>query len=338
MKIARILGLVFLSIILLWAILSIFARQHFHIERSVDIAAPYSLVYENVRYYKNFPKWSPWHNYDPAMETKIENTDGELGAVYRWKGNDKLGTGWQELKGVAPDKLEFKIFFSEWRDQPSDMAYYFQEKNDSTTNVTWTMDMHVPRPWNAFAMLTDVNAFVGKDFAQGLENLKSISGEMAKKTYRGFRVQEVSFSKRFYIGIRKTVPLADIQKFYAANFPKILEEVQNAGAQMTGFPSGLYWMWDDSTATADMAAALPTNASTGIPNLQMFPIGGKKAFVIDYYGPYEGSGDAHFAMDDFFADRKLEKGPFIIEEYITDPTTQPDSMKWLTKIIYFTKE
>jgi hypothetical protein len=43
------------------------------------------------------------------------------------------------------------------------------------------------------------------------------------------------------------------------------------------------------------------------------------------------------AMDEYMAERKLQQIPPILEEYLTDPTLEPDTSKWLTRIVYFVK-
>jgi effector-binding domain-containing protein len=319
----------------LWAVLGLFARKNYHIERSLTIQAPHSVVYEHVRYFRNFPKWSPWHNYDPGMKTSIEGTDGEPGAVYRWSGNDKVGKGWQEVKSVTPERIDYDVHFQQWREAVSPTYLLLKPLGDTATEVTWAMDMHVPFPMNAFAMLTDVNAFVGEDYERGLENLRRIAQGVANKKYRGYRVREVTMPQRYYVGLRQNVAMGGVPKFYAANLPKIMTALTKQNVAAAGAPAGLFWMWNDSTQTTDMAAVVPVAEQTDVPGYTTFAVGGAKAFVIDYYGPYEKSGDAHFAMDEFLAARKFKAGQPVIEEYVTDPMQEPDSTKWLTRVIYF---
>ena len=40
-------------------------------------------------------------------------------------------------------------------------------------------------------------------------------------------------------------------------------------------------------------------------------------------------------MDEYMKDFGLLNNPPIIEEYVTDPSTEKDPAKWLTKIIYY---
>ncbi|MBK7936140.1 MAG: SRPBCC family protein [Lewinellaceae bacterium] len=161
MKALKFLLYAVLGLLALWLLLGLFARKEYHIERSTEIDAPITVVHEQISFFKNFKHWSPWNVYDPNMKTSVEGTDGQPGAIYHWTGNDKVGTGQQTLKAVTPNRVDMDVTFSDWGTSP---VYFTLEEKGKKTNVTWAMEMHVPFPWNAFAMLTDVNAFVGKDY------------------------------------------------------------------------------------------------------------------------------------------------------------------------------
>lgn len=333
MKALKILLYVVLGLLALWALLGLFARKNYHIERSTEIDAPIELVHEQVSFFKNFKHWSPWHVYDPNMQTNIEGTDGTPGAVYTWSGNDKVGKGNQVLRVVTPTRVELDVSYNDWGPSP---VFFQLEPKGQKTNITWAMDMHVPFPWNAFAMLTDVNAFVGKDYESGLINLKKVCEDIAHKIYRGFEVFEVDLPVRYYVSVRKVVPIPEITSFFGENLGMIMEMVQSRKLTQAGPPSGLYWSYDEEAGTTDMAAAIPIAEEKKLGSgVQVFTVGGGKALVIDYLGDYTGLGEAHRAMDDCMQDMKLRNIPPAVEEYLTDPSTEPDTAKWLTKIIYF---
>lgn len=104
---------------------------------------------------------------------------------------------------------------------------------------------------------------------------------------------------------------------------------------MAGMPSSLTYVWDDSTKTTDIAAAIPIAKSEKLDSFTLFNVGGHKALTLDYYGLYDSIGPAHMAMADYMKEKGLKMIPPAIEEYITDPAAEPDTMKWLTKVIYF---
>lgn len=334
MKALKILLYTVLGLLALWLLLGLFARKNYHIERSTEIDAPIEVVHDQVSFFKNFKNWSPWHVYDPNMKTTIEGTDGQPGVVYKWTGNDKVGTGQQLLKAVTPNRVDFEVSFNNWGASP---ASFQLEERGKKTGITWGMDMQVPFPWNAFAMLTDVNAFVGKDFENGLVNLKKVCEDIVHKKYRGFEIVEMDIPATNYAGIRQEVPIPEISKFFTENFPKALEEATKSGAKMNGHPTGFYWTYDTVTMKTDMAAVVPLDKPVLKPGngVQGFTVGGKKALVIEYNGSYDNIGEAHMAMDDCMADMKMRSISPVIEEYVTGPGEEPDTAKWLTRVIYF---
>lgn len=335
MKVLKILLYILLGVIALWMILGIFATKDYHIERSIAIDAPKDLVYDQVRHFKNFENWSPWAAIDPAMKVSVEGTDGEVGAVYKWAGNDDVGSGRQTITALQPDRIDIDVQFTEPFETQSPTHFSFRE-DSAGTNVVWAFEMHVPFPWNGLVMFTDVDAGVGKDYALGLENLKKVCEAIVHKKYRGYEVAVVDMPERYYAGVRKTVSFTDMPAFFDTNLKKALELVQKSGDSLSGAPCGLYWSYDEQAGTSDMAAAVPVSSEQPpARGLQVFKVGGRKAFVIDYFGAYEKSGEAHYAMDDYMTEKGLQNVPPMIEEYITGPAQEPDTSKWFTRIIYF---
>jgi effector-binding domain-containing protein/uncharacterized protein YndB with AHSA1/START domain len=335
MKLLKVLLYIVLGVAALFAGAGLFARKNYHIERSLEINAPREIVFEQVRSFKNFEKWSPWHGLDPDQKTAFEGTDGEVGAVYRWEGNSDVGKGVQTMKAIRPDRVDIEVRFTEPWESTSPTFFTLEEKGEKT-RVTWGFDMHVAFPWNAFAMLTDVDAGVGKDYERGLGNLKKLCEGIAHKTYRGYEVLEAELPAKYYAGVRKTIAMSEISAFYAENTPQIMENIQKGGLQIAGPRSSLTWLWDEKNHQTDIAAAFPVGSDKKLgAGIATVKIGGGKALTIDHYGPYDSIGNAHYAMDAYMLEKKLRNLPPVIEEYVTDPAKEPDTLKWLTKVIYF---
>jgi effector-binding domain-containing protein len=335
MKILKFLLYLVLGLGVLWVALGFFAKKDYHIERSIEIDAPKDLVYDQVQHFKNFETWSPWAALDPNMKISIEGMDGAVGVVYKWAGNDDVGVGQQTITALAADRIDIKVEFTEPFESTSP-SYFVFEENDKKTKVTWAFDMHVAFPWNGLAIFTDMDAGVGKDYAKGLENLKQVCEAIAHKKYRGYEVATEEIPEKYYVGIRKTVAFPDMPSFFGATFAKAMEQVQKSAAEMAGAPAGLFWSYDEQAGTSYMAAAIPVVVNQKFAGgLSVFPVGGKQALIIEHFGAYEKTGEAHYAMDDYMTEKGLQSIPPVIEEYITDPGQEPDTTKWLTRVIYF---
>jgi len=335
MKLLKSLLYIGLGLLLLIVVLGFFAKKDYHIERSIEIRAPKALVYQQVRLFKNFIIWSPWKELDPNMQSSITGADGEPGAVYQWSGNDDVGAGRQTIRRVTPDRIEMDLVFTAPFESKSPVFFQLEEKGDNLTKVSWGFDVHLPFPINVWAMFTNINKALGKDYERGLVNLQKVCDSITHPKYRGYEVLTADMPLRYYVGIRKTIDTADWSDFYLTTLPKTMTAVEKSGGMMDGHPSGLFWNWG-TNGQADVAAALPTSKEMKYgDSLTVFKIGGDSVRVINYYGAYGGTAEAHAAMEEYMQKKHLTSALPVMEEYVTDPMTEKDTAKWLTKIIYF---
>lgn len=333
MKILKYLLLTAVVLALLVLALGFFAKKSYHIERSIDIEAPRSMVFESVSQFKNIDKWSPWNELDPNMKKTYGGADGTVGATYSWSGNKDVGEGTQTIQSISPDRVDFLVNTTE-PFKATFPASFILSGDEQRTKVTWTLDPVLPFPINVWAMFTNVDRAMGKDYDRGLGNLKKHWDAILHPKYRGFEVVERERPLKFYVGFRSEVDTAQVMAFYTANLPKALEALKTAEIKPDGSPSGLYWTWGSKT---DMAAAIAIAEEKKVDTLQLFRIEGGRVLVIDYPGAYGGMGEAHLAMEDYMKEKGLESIPPAIEEYVIDPATEPDTAKWMTKVIYYVK-
>ncbi len=334
MKLLRTLLYIGLALLVLIAGLGFCAKKNYHIERSIEIRAPKAIVHEQIRLFKNFRIWSPWSELDPNMQSSITGTDGEPGAVYRWSGNDDVGAGSQTIRQVTPDRVDLDLVFTEPFESKSPVFFQLEAKGENT-KVSWGFDVHFPFPINVWAMFTNVNTALGKDYERGLVNLQKVCDNIIHPKYRGYEVLNAELPTKYYVGIRQLIDTVDLTDFYMATLPKAMLAIEKNGEIMDGHPSGLFWGWGTDGQT-DVAAALPTNKEMKYgDSLSVFKLGGSSARVIEYYGAYSGTGEAHAAMEDYLQQKNLRSSLPVIEEYVTDPTVEKDTARWLTKIIYF---
>lgn len=334
MKLLKILLYIVLSIAALICFLGLFARHDYHIERSIEIDASHEIVFEQVQLFKNFAKWSPWNSLDPNMKETFEGTDGQPGAVYKWEGNSDVGVGQQIIKSVTADLINIEVQFSKpWKTTVP--SFFKLEPVGKNIKVSWAIEFHIGFPWNGMAMFTDVNTGVGKDYERGLNNLKKVCEDIAHPKYRGYAINEVPQTEQYFVGVRRTIKQSELTAFYGEVFPLVMAAAQKSGVQITGMPSSLTYMWDDSTKTADIAAVFPIAKAQKVDTFTVFTMRASNSLAIDFYGLYDSIGIAHQAMEDYMKLKTLEMMPPCIEQYVTDPAAEPDTSKWLTKLTYF---
>lgn len=334
MKALNYILLTLLGLVALWLLLGFFAKNEYRIERSATIQAPLLVVHEQVRFFKNHSNWSPWLYLDPHAKITLTGSDGEPGAEYYWDGNKKIGKGSQIIQSVQPKRIEWLVSWNDFSKSPA--VFLFEDLDTVTTEVTWKMTMRVPFPWNAFAMLTDINLFVGRDFEVGLAHLKRFCEALVPKRYRGYHILDLTLPDTTYAIWREEVDIPQIGERWAEQYPLLLKALSKAKGKPSGMPTGLFWTYDTLTLRSDMAAAVMLEklpkAGSAVQTLRL----GGRALVLDFKGGYEGIGEAHNAIEDCMLDRELWLLPPVVEEYHSGPqTAEPDTTLWMTRIIYY---
>ncbi|MEZ4951418.1 MAG: SRPBCC family protein [Saprospiraceae bacterium] len=332
----RIVLYILLGLVALFVILGLVGPKTYEVSRSIDIDASKETVFPYLKSLKENQRWSPWAARDTAMENSYEGTDGTVGSKHSWKGNKDVGSGEQTItKVVENEMVETDLHFIEPFESRSDAYITIKDQEDgSGSQVTWGFKGENGFVARAMGVFMDMDKMIGPDFEKGMQNLKElVESEAKNSSFRGFDIQKIQLPPRTYAGVRKTVKFEDMSPFFAENFGKIFGA---AGEKVDGMPSALYFDWDEANGQSDMAAVVPVTAA--VDGFETFNIEGGNALMIDYYGSYEGSAEAHMAMDDYLKAKNKEMRSPVVEEYITDPSTEPDTSKWLTKITYYLKD
>lgn len=338
MKVLKTLAWI-IGIILFIAIVLIFvAPTTVHVERSVEINAPASIVWNDIVRFEKFNEWNTWKQMDTTARFTVSGDDGTIGAVDSWKGS-KIGEGKLQHLSMDPNKsVTQKLTFIKPFASESDV--FFQLAEDAgKTKVIWGFDTHYDRPQNVMSLF--MKGALEDDFDQGLTNLKS----MAEAEVRGpgapngidVTVREMNFPATTYAAVRKTVPMSRITDYYRSNLRTIYDAAVAAKLQ-PGVPCGLFFTWDRKLQQTDMAAAIPVpEGSKPAPGYEIITLPAAQAAYVNYIGPYSKIANAHVAIRNFITDKGKKIIPPTIEMYVTDPGKEKDSSKWLTKVIYFMK-
>ncbi len=335
MRVLKVTGICILILIAIVIILGIIAPKDYTMERTATIKCPKFMVFDQVRFWRNWTSWSPWVEKDSTMIVTVEGTDGEAGSVYRWEGNPKIsGTGFITNTGIKElEEISYHLNVMKPRKNESDRYIRVSGENDSTL-VTWGEYSRNPFPCNVLALFMNMNATMGKDFDRGLELLKKLCEANYEKVL-GYEIKETYFPKTNYAAIRKVVEYAELEKFFGSSYTTIFTELMKQGKNPIGPPAGIYYDFDPATWTGDTAAAIPILGQYESEEISMITIPAGKAYVLDMYGPYNDLQHAHSAFALFIKKENLKFTGPSLEVYVTDMMEEPDPGKWLTKIYYF---
>lgn len=324
------------GLVTIFLLVGFFAPKEYHVERTVTIDADKAAIFPYVKSFEKQGAWSPWQRQDPELKPVLEGKDGTVGAKMSWD-SEKSGAGSQVATEIIENEtmktdLEFTKPF-----ESSSKTFINLKENGNATDVTWGFYGEHGFIESIMMMFMDLDASVGADYKKGLEYLKEVVEEEIKNQAQ-LRVEQVELPTQYYVGVREEVGMDKISEHYAENFPKVAGTLATKNIEMAGMPSGLFYSWDMENNKTDVAQAVPVAKKTKIAGYDNIELAGGKALLVDFYGEYSQTVKAHNLIDKYLADNKLKFKYPVIEQYVTDPTTESDPNKWLTKVYYFLDE
>ena len=307
------------------------------LEKSVTINAPAHMIYRELIKLENFNKYSVWSQRDSSAKYTLSGTDGTVGATSSWTGDPAIsGDGSIGIVSLEKDKtVGHKLTFIKPRKGSAESLFTLDEHNGVTT-VTWNFELATPRPWNIFNLFYSLDKKMGQDFEEGLSLLKkAIEATNGTASLTLYEVQAMNYPATRFAIVRQQVKWADLPAFFSEHLPIVYQEAQNANAS-PGAATGLLYSWDEKAGQADIAAAVPIPAGTTIssPLVQSVDIPASKAIFVNFAGAYDKLPGAYNSIRKYLTDNKLKEKIPSIEQYITGPTNEKDTAKWLTRIVF----
>jgi hypothetical protein len=176
MKIVLIVLLVIIAIVVLALITALFVKKEYAVEKEVVINKPKAEVFNYILQLKNQDNFSVWAQIDPAMKKEYKGTDGTVGFVSAWDSENKnAGKGEQEITKISDgNRIDYELRFIKPFKSTSE-AYMVTEKySENQTRVKWGFTGKMNYPMNLMLLFMDMNKMIGRDFENGLKNLKII--------------------------------------------------------------------------------------------------------------------------------------------------------------------
>lgn len=163
-----------LAAILLFVIIVATRPADFRYERTTTINAAPAAVFAQVNNFHNWQAWSPWAKRDPNAKTNYDGPAEGEGAKFAWDGNSEVGKGDMVIIESTPHKIiAIRLEFLKPMKAINTAEFKFTPQGDQT-EVSWSMFGQNSFMGKAFGMIVDCDKMIGKDFEQGLANLKSV--------------------------------------------------------------------------------------------------------------------------------------------------------------------
>jgi effector-binding domain-containing protein/carbon monoxide dehydrogenase subunit G len=304
-------------IVLLVAVGFMLPRQS-HIERSVVIERPASLIFATVNSFQRFAEWSPWQELDPNMTVSIEGPRSGAGAKYSWKGNDKVGVGVQTI--VQATENESVTYDLQFGDGASKSTLLLAPQ-DGNTRVTWTLDtdMGMNPIGRYFGLMMD--SMVGKDFERGMTKLKALVETLPNVDIAGFVVEPAQTPALTvaYLSKSTTSDAAAISKAYAEAYGEIGKFMATNKLLQVGPPLGIDGPMDATTFTFEAAIPVDRADAAAASGVALKQLAAMPALKSTHRGAYEQLSATYAKLDAYAAAHGYATAGGVISSYVDDP-------------------
>ena len=189
-------GLIALVLFTAFVVIGYSLPKQAHVERSISIERPASMMFALLNSYQHNLAWSPWAERDPDAEFVISGPESGVGARLSWIGDPQLvGSGWQEIVASRPyEQIDIKLDFD--AQGVADVSFILLSQGDST-HITWAFDTDLTEGQGFlqaflaryFGLLFD--RWIGGDYEKGLQNLKRYAESLSVSDFTQVEISQL---------------------------------------------------------------------------------------------------------------------------------------------------
>ena len=109
---------------------------------------------------------------DPNQKLTFSGTEGQVGANYKWQGNDIVGEGEMTITAITPfEEVDMDLHFIKPFEANNKTIFKMTPEGEGY-KVSWEMYGASPCPFNIVNLFMDMEKMIGPDFEKGLNTLK----------------------------------------------------------------------------------------------------------------------------------------------------------------------
>ena len=335
MRILKLVLIILGGLIGLFLLISLFLPSKVEVNRSINIKGSKKAVFEQINEFRNWEAWSPWLADDPSMTFNYSDQTAGEGASYSWNSDDPQNRGSQRITKVYEmDSLFTHMVFENAGE--ADGKFTFIQINDSRMELTWAFQTEFSFFMRWMGLL--VEGDVANSFETGLANIKYLVESQKIKTIES-PVKEIDKDSVNFFSITQTVSMAEFaengSEYFARNYTKIINYLGKELQKVEDAPFAIFHEWDEETRQSTIEFCIPIITDLEEQDdIQKRMMAASKGLEVDYYGPYELTGKAHKLIEDYALENQIDLLGVGLEYYVTDPSEEPDTNKWLTKVYY----
>ena len=325
--------------------------QKVHVERSAVIAAPPDQIFAVVNDLTRAKEWGPWYKRDPNMKLTFDGPLAGVGAKLSWDSASE-GKGSQEITESTPfSTVKTKLAFED--NGATAIAAFALKTVEGGTKATWSMDTDVGMNPVMRYMGLMFDSWVGKDYEEGLSNLKQLVEAQASAATasalaqpgsatppeiplsagadasKGPEVTTVEGQPVILTRAKaKSSDTAAVSAALGAANQKLLNygmahELNPAGAPMAitiSHAADGDWVFDAALPLEAKPAAAPPEQD-GVKVGETY---GGRVVKLTHKGPYNTLPATYERIHAYTKEKNLKEKSVSWEEYVTDPTETPD--------------
>jgi effector-binding domain-containing protein len=328
MKIFKRILIALLVIIVALLIFAAFLPSNYTVTRAVVINNTSENISKKIVDFQEWNNWSPWIGIDKTEKYTFNDTIG-IGAKMEWTG-DTIGEGNMTITGITKDTIKYDlIFMAPWK-SVSAGSFSFA-KADAGTTVTWTNKGELAWPlMRLMGFIMNFDKMMGPDFEKGLAKLKTTVENSSKYSYN---IIEKDVPSSTIATVHNKIKMEEIADVLGKSYGSIQELMAKQGAQMAGAPMAITIAYD--SLSWEFEAAIPIDKEIkGNDKVQVKKSYAGKVIYLSYMGPYNGTYQAYIELESYKKEKGYTDNGGPWEVYVTDPTTEPDTSKWITEIYF----
>jgi effector-binding domain-containing protein len=329
MKVLKRVFFVLVALVLAFVIVGFVLPRQRHVERSIFIDAPPSVVFSQVNGFKNFADWSPFVAVMPDAEYAYEGPEFGVGSKMSWSvTGPHPENGSQTVVASTPyERVDIELDLGPPGTAQS--AFILFPENDGT-NLTWSFDIDfglniLGRYWG---LLLDRQ--LGPIYAQGLANLKRIAEALPKVDWSGLEIgitEVPSTTIAYFTGSSGSEP-ADISAALGAAYGRVVMFISANGLQIDGQPIAINNYWDERGYGFDAAIPVSGEPARGVgPDspVRMGETYGGRVVRAVHVGPYTTLEETYAIVEAFMVAHKLKPNGRSWDVFVSDPGNTPEA-------------
>ncbi len=256
MKILKGIGVVIVLLIAIYVVLGFVGPSDYRVERSIEIEADASIVFDQTTKFANWAAWSPWAAADPGAKYTLENDEQVVGAVNNWDG-EISGKGSMTITEIVPnEKMVYSLEFVEPWVMSSVGGFDYTSENGKV-KVLWYDEGNIPFSQRPMMLFMDLEEMMGPQFEEGLANIKEICEKMNAEPTIEVSEENVESKSILYISESSSLMPDAIGAKMGAAYGEIMALISVAQLDMASVPMAITKKYSLEEMSCEFDAAIP---------------------------------------------------------------------------------